>query len=90
MGKPLWCLLFSLWGCFALQNKKFIYPWDDIEDSKFDSLLKRLVYTKNGYIATGLVSNGYKRYMGVPYGLVNASNPFGVSTYLFVKRRFEC
>ncbi|KAF9787677.1 hypothetical protein SFRURICE_020756 [Spodoptera frugiperda] len=77
MEKPLWCLVFSLWGCFALQNKEFIYPWDDVEDSKFESLLKRLVYTKNGYIATGLVSNGYKRYMGVPYGLVNASNPFG-------------
>ncbi|XP_022835128.1 LOW QUALITY PROTEIN: esterase E4-like [Spodoptera litura] len=74
MGKSLWYLLFSLWGCVALS---FRDPWEDIEDRKFESLLKRLVYTRKGYITTGLVANGYKRYMGVPYGLVNASNPFG-------------
>ncbi|KAH9643003.1 hypothetical protein HF086_013564 [Spodoptera exigua] len=77
MLKLLCCLLLSLWSGVAFS---FVHPWDEIEDIKFESLLKRLVYTKRGYITTGLVSDGYKRYMGVPYGLVNTSNPFGPST----------
>lgn len=66
-------IFLSVWTFFLLCNESIASPRID-----------PLVETKVGLIRGLRASDGdYSMFLGIPFGVVNESNPFGVSVYKF-------